>query len=56
MFVQSQRMAFWALAVALVFGIALHWPLFLKVIVVALAGTVLAGIAARVFSAYRKEV
>ena len=56
MCIKSQRMAFWALAVALVFGIALHWPLFVKVIVIALSGIVLSGVAVRVFNAYRNEV
>lgn len=52
---KTQRAAFWALAVALAFGIALHWPLFFKVVTIALSGIVLSGVAGKLISAYRKE-
>lgn len=52
---KTQRAAFWSLAVALVFGIVFDWPIFLKVITIALSGIVLYGVAVKLISAYRKK-
>lgn len=48
--------AFWALAVSFVFGAALHWPVWLKLITVLLSGTVLVQVSSRLLQAYGKQV
>lgn len=53
---KKQDTPFWALAVSLVFGVALHWPAWLKLITILLSGTVLVQVSSRLFQAYGKQV
>ena len=48
---KKQDTPFWALAVSLVFGAALHWPAWLKLITVLLSGTVLVQVSSRYWHA-----
>ena len=52
---KNKDAAFWALAVSFIFGAALHWPAMLRLLVIALAGSVLAQIAGRICDAYQTE-
>ena len=53
---KKQDTPFWALVVSLVFGVALHWPAWLKLITILLSGTVLVQVSSRLFQAYGKQV
>ncbi len=52
---RKQDMVFWALVVALIFGVALGWPLWARLIVILLAGSVLVEVSSRIFAAFGKE-
>lgn len=52
---RKQDMVFWALVVALIFGVALGWPLWARLVVILLAGSVLVDVSSRVFAALGKE-
>lgn len=53
---KKQDTPFWALVVSLVFGVALHWPAWLKLITILLSGKVLVQVSSRLFQAYGKQV
>lgn len=52
---RKQDIVFWALVVALIFGVALGWPLWARLVVILLAGSVLVEVSSRVFAALGKE-
>lgn len=52
---KKQDVTFWALVVSFIFGVSLRWPLWLKLAVILLSGSVLAQIARRLFEACKKE-
>lgn len=47
--------AFWALAVSFIFGVALHWPLWLRLLTIVLSGEELAQVAGKVIHVYLPE-
>lgn len=51
---RKQDIPFWALIVALIFGVSLSWPLWAKLVVILLSGTVLVEVSNQIFIAYRK--
>lgn len=51
----KKEWTFWALVISFVFGVALHWPLWCKIITILLAGAVLVQVCRRLFRAYEKE-
>lgn len=53
---KKQDTPFWALVVSLVFGVALHWPAWLKLITVLLSGTVLVQVSNWLFQAFGRQV
>lgn len=53
---RKENTPFWALVVSLVFGIALHWPVWSKLITILLSGAVLIQICNRIFRIYGKRV
>lgn len=52
---RKQDIPFWALVVALIFGVSLHWPAWSRLVVILLAGAVLVQVISRFFDAYGKE-
>lgn len=52
---RKQDMGFWALIVALIFGVALEWPLWARLVVILLAGSVLVDVGSRIFAVLGKE-
>lgn len=52
---RKQDIPFWALIVALIFGVSLSWPLWARLVVILLSGAVLAEVSNQIFIAYRKE-
>lgn len=52
---KKQDVTFWALVVSFLFGVSLRWPLWLKLAVILLSGSVLSQAACRLFRARRKE-
>ena len=51
---KKQDAVFWALVVTFIFGVALHWPLWFKLITLVLAGMVLAQVCGRFAQTYSK--
>lgn len=51
---RKQDIPFWALIIALIFGVSLSWPLWAKLVVIMLSGSVLVEISNRIFIAYGK--
>ena len=52
---KNKEWTFWALVISFVFGVALCWPLWCKIITILLAGAVLVQVCQRLFKACSKE-
>ncbi len=52
---KKRNAAFWALSVSLIFGVALHWPLWLRLPTIVLSGGVLTQVVRKVIHASQAE-
>lgn len=52
---KNKEWTLWALVISFVFGVALYWPLWCKIITILLSGAVIVQVCRRLLKAYGKE-